>query len=396
MRVRANLGRAGSSRLLAVAVLTLVLSSASATPAQAGILDTIKGFFGKASDTVKGFFSGGGEQDFVKLMQQAATSQQGVSDKQTNLQALLNGRGTANVKPNDPMINERLNDLAQASRQNEALYLSLLKARDELVKGKKDISKYQDTLSQITEKQNAIEQQYQEIQSFSRKIGAFTPPATIASAGGSKATAMGGMGEVDFNDPSVQGYIDEWLKGVQLTQWGQYIAPGAVAAGPPDHGAMGRHEWIWKNMWTKSADSNITLGDFVRQRLAGRSPQIELSRHVASAGPATVNAVQTSQSTPVPVAQPAASQVESASAVSAVSPDQPSGELRDVVDQEKSVLNSIAKLNTDGQGNSEAARKLYESLKAIQTRKNQLMSTAVAAPAASNTGGSSGSITTPR
>ncbi|MBI2944092.1 MAG: hypothetical protein HYY25_07815 [Candidatus Wallbacteria bacterium] len=392
MRKSANLGLARPGRAIALTVLVLFLSTATAAHAQAGILDTIKGFFGKASDTVKGWFSGGGEKEFVKMLETVAKSQQAVSDKQTNLQALLNQRGTANVKPNDPMINERMNDIAQASRENEAAYLALLKARDELVKGKKDISKYQETLSQLTERQNQIEQQFQEIQNFSRKIGAFTPPATIAGAGAGKASVMAATGEVDWRDPQVQGFIDEWLNGVQLTEWGQYIAPGAVAAGPPDHGAKARHEWIWENMHSKSADANISLGDYVRSRLAGKNPQITISRRqTTTVASSNANTFQAAPSTPAVQTMKASAQIETAPQVASASSEQPSGELRDVIDQEKSVLNSIAKLNTDGQGNSEAARKLYESLKAIQTRKNELIKNAT--PASANP---AGTITTPR
>src|SRR5207237_897981 len=126
------------------------------------------------------------------------------------------------------------------------------------------------------------EQQWQDIQNFNKQVGAFAPPRTLASA---MASSGGAGGDVNWRDPSVQGFIDDWLRGVQLTEWGQYLAPGAIAAGAPDHGSMQRPEWIWANLNAKTADSNITLGDYVRARLAGKSPQIVLNRHVTVFGP---------------------------------------------------------------------------------------------------------------
>ncbi|MBI4871372.1 MAG: hypothetical protein HY814_07380 [Candidatus Riflebacteria bacterium] len=371
-------------RTLAVLVLTAFLGLATAAPAQAGILDTIKGFFGKATDTVKGWFSGGGEQEFVKLLQQVAESQKALSEKQTNLQALYQQRGQAGAKPNDAALNERLNDIAQTARQNEALYLSLLKARDELVKNKKDISKYQDALTQLTEGQNKLEEQYQELQKYNKEIGSFTPPATVASAGAGKTSAGG---EPDWRDPSVQGFIDEWLQGVGLTEWGQYVAPGVKAAGPPDHGAKQRHEWVWENMWTKTAGANMTLGDYVKARMAGKSPSLVSPNRTATfqgGEVATAPAVSV-QAAPQPA--PVASQMENQPAAASTGD---SAELRDVLDQEKALVASIQKMNTEGQGNSESAQKLYESLKAVQSRKNALMAQQ------STSGSSTGSITEPR
>jgi hypothetical protein len=365
-------------------VLVAFLGFATAAPAQAGILDTIKGFFGKATDTVKGWFSGGGEKEFVKLLEQVATSQQALTDKQTALMGLYQQRGD---KGPDATTNERLNDLAQASRQNEALYLSMLKARDELQKGKKDITKYQDALTKLTEQQNALEQQYQELQNYNRKTGAFTPPATIASAT-NKATAGG---EPDWHDSQVQGFIDEYLGGVGLTEWGQYIAPGAQLAGPPDHGSKQRHEWVWENMQAKSVGSNMTLNEYVRARMGGQAPVLkpidEKPSFVGSPSTATIAA---SNYTPQPAVVNTAAQVETAPQAAPVDSDYTVTELKDVVDQEKAIVASIQQLNTDGQGNSEQAQKLYESLKAIQSRKNDLMK-----QQGSGTG-AAGSITTPR
>ncbi len=373
-------------RTLAALVLVAFLGFATAAPAQAGILDTIKGFFGKATDTVKGWFSGGGEKEFVKLLEQTAQSQQALSDKQTALMGLVQQRSE---KPPDATTNERLNDIAQASRQNEALYLSVLKARDELSKNKKDITKYQDALTKITEQQNALEQQYQEIQNFNRKTGAFTPPATIASAT-NKAT-VGAGGEPNWQDAQVQGFIDEYLGGVGLTEWGQYIAPGAQLAGPPDHGSKQRHEWVWENMQAKSVGSNMTLCEYVKARMGGQSPVLkpidEKPSFVGSPSTATIAA---SNYTPQPAVVNTAAQVETAPQAASTDSQYTITELKDVVDQEKAIVASIQQLNADGQGNSEQAQKLYESLKAIQSRKNDLMKQQSSGTDAA------GSITTPR
>lgn len=380
--------RALTVLFLAVAVL------AAPAPAEAGILDSIKGFFGKASDTVKGWFSGGSEKDFQKLLQQTAESQEKLADKQTNLQAFANQRG-GSLDTSDAAINERLNDIAQTSRRNEQLYLKLLKARDELQKKKKDISKYEKALSALSQRQNQIEQQYQEIQSVVRKNDGFAPPAEAGVQASVTGTGAG-SGEL-WNNPKAQQYIDEWLNLVHLNKWGQFTRGSIIqAAGTPEHEGMTRHQYIWQRLQDDRAHSNVTLAQYVKARLRGQTPAVtyrepaELaqgpgSRRLSTTRRAAAPAKTASRSGTTSVAvregrrtatsglkTPQSLRGSETGSFQAGQTGQ-SKELAEVTAQEKEILRDLQAMQKSGQGNSEAARELYQALQAVQRRKKALM-----------------------
>ena len=163
-------------------LLVFVLTFGCTSTVEAGIMDSITGFFSKASDTVKGWFSGGGTKEFEELLEQVVASQGVVNEKQNAILDQVSRSGNSTLNPQDPGYQTSMDELAEASRVNEELYTKLLNVRQELVDGKNDVSAYEEHFSRIAETQHNLEEGFQAIQKASRTEGAFTPPADVIAA----------------------------------------------------------------------------------------------------------------------------------------------------------------------------------------------------------------------
>jgi hypothetical protein len=85
-----------------------------------------------------------------------------------------------------------------------------------------------------------------------------------------------------WNDTQIQSLIDEWLRSAvptgaqpgqvwRYSDWAVVLAPGAVAAGPPEHPAgWTRHQTVWSVRTRLESQNLCTLGEFIDRRLTGR------------------------------------------------------------------------------------------------------------------------------
>jgi len=323
----------------------------AAAPVEAGILDSIKGFFGKASDTVKGWFSGGGTKEFEEMLQKVQTSQETVAEKQNDVYTFMGHRQTT---ADDADFQKYMNALADANRENEQLYLQLLKVRQELVDNKKDVSKYADALSRLQQTQHNLEEGNQAIQDRARQMGAFTPPAEVAAT--KSAAAAGAL----WKDPRAQGFIDEWLAANGLNQYGIQVGGVVVMSATPDFDGP-RHQWVWENLaGVAGRVTGMTLEQYVRSRLDGGAAA------PPSGGMETASA--------------SGGEIERGSTTSTVgsTPYSPStyqtdGSLEGTEEQLKAAMKAYEELSTKGQGNSEEAVQLLETVKALKTQRDELI-----------------------
>jgi len=257
------------SRFTIVTLLVVLMVGLCAPPpAEAGLMDSIGGFFKKASDTVKGWFSGGGEKEFKALLDKVEQSQSSVAEVQNGILDVVTSQGQNSVRTDSAQWQEGMNQLSSVSTQNEQLFTELLKVRQELVSAKKDVSSYQDQLTRIQSTQHNLEEGYQAIQDVNRAQGGLTPPAQVAAAA---AAAKGSI----WNDPKAQQYMDEWNAGVGLDEWGRNVrASNIMAYDDPEHGQKSKHEWLWEHRADTTGGSNITMRNYVMARLNGENPRI--------------------------------------------------------------------------------------------------------------------------
>jgi hypothetical protein len=340
-------------------LLVLMLIFSSAVPAQAGIMDSITGFFSKASDTVKGWFSGGGTKEFEQMLQQVEASQGVVADKQNAILDKVSRNGNSSINPKDPAYQKSMNELAEASRANEALYIKFLKVRQELVDSKKDVSKYDGNFNRIQETQHNLEEGAQAIQKASREEGAFTPPADVAAASNGALWA----------DPKVKKYMDEWLAANGLDKFGRLLGGVVIAVIEPDMDGKTREQWLWENMFSNRGNiTGSTLEAYVKSRMNG-GEAAGASVQVPAANTSGGSQVADRSSSTAPVASGSTSSVSIPSGAT----------LSDTDAQLKTAMASYEKLAADGKGNSEEATELLNNIKVLKGQRDQMISEGTAA-----------------
>jgi hypothetical protein len=339
-------------------LLVLVLTFSCTAPVEAGIMDSIKGFFSKASDTVKGWFSGGGTKEFEELLQQVVSSQEVVAEKQNDILDKVSRSGNSSLSPTDPEYQTAMDELAEASRANEELYTNLLNVRQELVDGKKDVTAYEENFARIQETQHNLEEGFQALQNASREEGAFTPPSDVASANG----AM-------WADPKVQKYMDEWLAANGLDEFGRLIGGVVVAVADPDMDGRSREQWLWEEMFNNRGSlTGSTLESYVKSRMNGGAAAVAGSVAVATGNSGGSQIDDRSSST---------ASVASGSTVSASVPGGAS--LADTDAQLKTAMASYEKMAADGRGNSDYAAGLLEDIKVLKAQRDAMISQGTAA-----------------
>lgn len=348
----------GIKRYWVALLLVFVLTFGCTTSVEAGIMDSITGFFSKASDTVKGWFSGGGTKEFEELLQQVITSQEVVAEKQNSILDKVSRSGNSSLSPQDPAYQTSMDELAEASRANEELYAKLLTVRQELVDGKKDVSKYEEHFSRITETQHNLEEGFQAIQKASREEGAFTPPADVIAA------ANGAL----WADPKVQAYMDEWLAANGLDEFGRLLGGVIVAVADPDMDGRTREQWLWENMFSNRGNlTGSTLESYVKSRMNGGGAAAA-SAQVATGNTGGSQVADRSSST---------APVSSGSTASAVVPA--GATLSDTDAQLKTAMASYEKMAADGEGNSTQAAELLENITVLKAQRDEMISQGTAA-----------------
>lgn len=390
-----SIERRGQAKVLALA---LVAGLAGATPAPAGILDSVGSFFSGAVDKVKGLFGGGGAKasqssELEEFLGQIEASQQRVFDLQTSIVETYNAASNG-IDATDPAIQGKLDELADATRQNEDLYLQLLKVRAELVEAEADVSAYEDRLGAIQENQKRIEEGYQEIQNFNKDSGLFTPPPQAEpGAGNTLASATAPTTFADLTqDPRVQGFIDEWLASQGLDEYGRDLNPSASvtvrANYEPDMDGRTRHRYVWEAYWQASVDGGQRLVDYVMARLDGQAPAPPSSGGGSVEDPpmellpgvfSGVSASEPTDWQPVETADASGvteSGTGSAEALRAEGgPAAPVGgmDLAQVSAQYNQARQELTELQNAGEGASARARELLERIRELDSRRNELI-----------------------
>ena len=341
-------------RRLVFSLLVLTLLLTASPSVEAGIFDSIKGFFGKASNTVKGWFSGGGTKEFEEMLQKVIASQEVVNEKQNAVYDLLTHR---TPQPTDPDYQKKMNELAEASRSNEDLYTQLLTVRQELVDKKRDVSKYDEHLKRIQETQHNLEEGYQAIQEQSKKMGAFKPPAQVA-----KEKAAGG-GNVWANADAQQ-YIDEWLAANGLNQFGVLEGGVVVTSANPDFEGS-RHQFVWEQLASQNGRvTGTTLEQYVKMRMQGgiaAPPAGGMETASASTGGSSGGEMERGSGT---------SSVGTATQVATPTTD---GSLSGTEEQLKAAMKAYEDLSAKGQGNSAEGKRLVQTIQTLKTQRDQMI-----------------------
>jgi len=363
----------------------------AAPPASAGILDSIKGLF---SGGVSSLFGGSSNAnananasasgasgnsnssaqgtDINTLLSQVQTSQKDVASKESDLASTYNG-SISGIKANDPALQSKLDALNSSSSSNDQLYLRLLQAKADLTQSNPSaLSAVSTQMSQVTSTQEALESNYQRIQSANQQAGFFTPGGKASDI----AASGGALPAVIWADPKAQGYIDEWLTGCHLNQYGQWEGNTGVSTvtsgGMPDSFVgKSRYQGVWEMLANDTAGSNITLSDYVTQKMQGGSPTINYTPPktvvptVAAASetaPVQVEQVQT------PTAVPSV-----AAAASSTNPGVTDQDVADVDTQLKSHYDDLMNLQKQGQGTSDQAKALLQQIGDLQTKRTGLV-----------------------
>lgn len=107
----------------------------------------------------------------------------------------------------------------------------------------------------INEKRAAVYRYVQEVKNNDRIIKEFNASMNIsgtglagpASAGTSPMAAAPNLGAQPWQDPTVRGLIDQYLRENKLNRWGYPDTPGVIQHTPP--AAMGKepHHFVWEN-----------------------------------------------------------------------------------------------------------------------------------------------------
>lgn len=342
-------------RRIVFSLLVCTVLLASAPRVEAGVFDSIKGFFGKASDTVKGWFSGGGTKEFEELLQKVVASQEVVNEKQNAMFDMFTHRVP---NPKDPEYQKKMNEVAEASRSNEQLYVKLLNVRQELVDKKRDVSKYDEHLKRIQETQHNLEEGYQAIQKQSKNIGAFKPPAQVAKE---KATG----GDNIWANADAQQYIDEWLAANGLNQFGVLEGGVVVTSADPDFEGT-RHQYVWAQLAKQRGRvTGTTLEQYVKNRLEGGTaapPAGGMETASASTGGGTSGGEMEkgSGTTSVGTTSQGATQVSD-------------GSLAGTEEQLKAAMKSYEDLAAKGQGNSEEGKRLVQTIQTLKSQRDEMI-----------------------
>lgn len=364
-------------RVLAVAFAAALFC---APPANAGILDTIKGLFGGGAAKA----AAGDDKTITTLMEQVEASQKDLAAKQTEVSSTYNG-SISNIKPGDTALQGKLDALQSSSNSNSALYLRLLQARADVAKGgdEKALAAVNTRLAQITTTQQSLESNYQKIQDTNRQAGFFTPTASGPAASEIAGVSTGNQGGDVWNDPTAQKAIDEWLTAVHMNPWGQWTgARGSTtvrSAGAPDSGAgRGRHETVYRMLASDNGHSNMTLSQYVEARLAGSHPEIfydepagnTIDTAASDIAPVRVEPVQPPAPTPVAAAAaaavtPAASQI--------ATPSDADADISVVDNQLKGNYDKLMSLQKEGAGTSDGAKALLKDIEALQAKRTALV-----------------------
>ena len=81
-----------------------------------------------------------------------------------------------------------------------------------------------------------------------------------------------------WDDPVGRAAIDEWLVMARLTPWGQWEGRSRTATIRVDSTFAGdeeqRHKLVYRQAQRGRANTNITLADYVAQRMAGGHPAV--------------------------------------------------------------------------------------------------------------------------
>ena len=344
-------------RRLVFSLLVVTVLLTAAPSVEAGIFDSIKGFFGKASDTVKGWFSGGGTKEFEEMLQKVIASQDVVNEKQNAVYDLLTHR---TPQATDPEYQSKMDELAEASRSNEELYTQLLKVRQELVDKKRDVSKYDEHLKRIQETQHNLEEGYQAIQEQSQKMGAFKPPAQVAAE-----KAAGGAGNIWANADAQQ-YIDEWLAANGLNQFGVLEGGVVVTSANPDFEGS-RHQFVWDQLASQNGRvTGTTLEQYVRSRMEGGiaappSGGGDMETASASTGGSSGSEIEKASGT---------TSVGSTTLAASTTID---SSLSGTEEQLKAAMKAYEELSANGQGNSDEGRQLVQTIQTLKTQRDELI-----------------------
>ena len=341
-----------------IIALVCVFTAGSVDVAQAGLMDSITGLFSKASSTVKGWFSGGGTKEFEELLQKVVASQEVVAEKQNSILDKVSRSGNSSLDPQSAEYQTSMDELAQASRANEELYTNLLTVRQELVDNKKDVSKYEESFSRITETQHNLEEGYQAIQDASREEGAFTPPSVAA------AQADGAI----WADPEVQKYMDEWLAANGLDSFGRLLGGVVISVADPDMGGKTREQWLWENLFdNRGRLTRNTLESYINSRLKG-----------GSAAPASME-VATGSNTGTSQIDRSSSTTPAVSGATVSTPISSGASLADTESQLDTAMSTYEKMAQEGQGDSAEAVELLGNIKVLKAQRDEMVAQGTAA-----------------
>lgn len=345
---------------LLIGLLIFALAGAGAAPAQAGILDSIGGIFKKGIDAVKGLFGGGSkssdtasESELTQFLDQLEQSQAAVQEKQ---QAAANLAQGGSLDPANATVQAKLDEVAAASRENEQLYTNFLKVRAQ-IKGSDTEKQLAERLTRVQESQHVLEQNAQELEKLKNSSGFYKPT-------GSGATQVAGA---LWDDPRAKGYIDEWLAGSGLDEYGRYVQPAHIAAaGQPELSGKSRHHWVWENLKDQSGASGMTLEQYVRARMNGQAPAAAAAVAAADAGDAS-----TVGGTP---ASSGGSSSGAATADGRAAPVDVSATVAQVDSSLKVAMARFEELSKDSEkAQSQEAKDLLATITALKERKNELI-----------------------
>jgi len=328
----------------------------SVMPVEAGIMDSISGFFSKASSTVKGWFSGGGTKEFEALLTKVQESQVTVADKQSAIIGKATTGGQSNIDPSSAGYQTKMNELAEASRTNEELYKQLLQVRQELVDKKRDVTKYKESFDNISQTQRNLEEGYQAIQNASREKGAFAPVSDVVAAGGTDGPP--------WADPKVQKFMDEWLLANGLDEFGRLLGGIVVAVADPDMDGKTREQWLWEAMFdNKGRLTKSTLESYVNKRLKG----------AAAAPPSAIEVAANNNTGGSQVENSSSSTKSSASGVPSTVEIPAGASLNDVESQLKTAMKSYEEMAENSEGDSDEAKQLLSNIKVLKTQRDTMI-----------------------
>lgn len=298
-------------RLTCMLAVILLLGAVAPAPASADFLSTTgdilkKGWEGtknlvkKGVDGVKSLFSGGAsEEKLPTQMKKVDETQRTLAKKQENLISYYNT--STGSSASNPFIQERVNDLKQATEANEKAYAEMADNLAKLEKKNADLSQYKEALGRLAQGQDVLAKNQASLERHTGPLvakasgtgegtqgedrnkvafGAYDSKAddpttpqdeseqtvngmgqgtTAAPAAPVAAAGFMANGEVNPDDPKVLALMQQWLGQNGLDTWGRVIDGNTIAADAPDLGGQSRGRWLWTNLshtamqaWVKS------------------------------------------------------------------------------------------------------------------------------------------------